>query len=157
MRRKSYIFVDGVESNQEHPKTFEIPSRSERENVAVGTFVKLLFEAREVVADGQWGGERMWVKVTARNAGGSYSGTLSNTPVVFTDIKSGDAVSFEAKHIIDIRDEGEEEDCGGTCIACVRREAWIDGWLYANPDADVEDAEVAFDDFIDTLDDEAVS
>jgi hypothetical protein len=41
-----------------------------------------------------------------------------------------------------------DEECTTECLACVRRFAWYDGWLWANPDANDEDAEEAFAEFL---------
>jgi hypothetical protein len=54
---------------------------------------------------------------------------------------------------LDVPDDESADDDDEVCIGCIRREAWLDGWLFANPDASEEDAEEAFDDFLDAFGD----
>ncbi len=49
----------GVKRNREHPDTFYIPGEEERQAVAPGMDVKLMFEMSDGFA------ERMWVTITA--------------------------------------------------------------------------------------------
>ena len=88
----------GVKLNRAHPKTFWIPSEAEKEALAPGAVVKLLFGMR----DG-WG-ERMWVDVTAVK-GKKITGTLRNHPIAIPHLHDGDKINFTAEHIIDILNE----------------------------------------------------
>lgn len=94
----------GEKSNREHPKSFWIPPREDREAVPIGYVVKLMFMMR----DG-WG-ERMWVRVEGRR-GNKYVGTLRNTPVGIPALDPGDRIKFTAADIIDIDIPSEDELC----------------------------------------------
>lgn len=87
--------LNGEVRHTANPRSFHIPTRAEREGVAVGGFVKCMFH------DGTFT-ERMWVKVTRRNDDGSYTGELNNDPAQITAIKCGDPVTLSPEHIIDI-------------------------------------------------------
>jgi uncharacterized protein YegJ (DUF2314 family) len=92
----SYMLVDGVEMNRNHPRTFQIPSAIAKAGVKVGDYVKLGF--CEVGHDSN---ERMWVKVTKRD-GDKFEGYLDNDPAFLTCIKWQDKVVFESRHIINL-------------------------------------------------------
>jgi hypothetical protein len=95
----------GEASNRQYPTTFWIPPAEERNTVAQGAFVKLMFMMR----DGY--GERMWVQVE-RHRGNRYVGSLLSSPVDIPRLDSGDRVKFRAEHIIDIdADRVEPCDC----------------------------------------------
>lgn len=93
-----YVLRDAEELARQHPQTFEIPPLVYRERVSPGDTVKLVFEPtrkRDL-------GERMFVRVDAREADGSYTGTLKNDPTLNLGIGPGDLVRFEPRHVIDI-------------------------------------------------------
>lgn len=82
---------------RENPYTFFVPSPEELAQVIPGQLVKLIFAAdppRE-----KYGAERMWVIVTARD-GNRLTGALDNDPDDIPGLTSGDAVHFDAHHII---------------------------------------------------------
>jgi uncharacterized protein YegJ (DUF2314 family) len=94
----SFTLDDGEESHRSAPLTFQIPDRSERENVKAGDIVKLMFRFQ-----GQNGSqvERMWVIVRERIEFG-YRGELDNDPYCTDQIRAGVEVQFGPQHIIDI-------------------------------------------------------
>ncbi len=85
----------GVRRNREHPDTFYLPPEEERQAVAPGMDVKLMFEMRND------GGERMWVTVTAVKKR-KLIGRLSCLPVIIPRLMPGDKIKFKRDHIIDI-------------------------------------------------------
>lgn len=97
----SYILIDAVERNRQHPTTFEIPNENDIANLTVGGFAKLGFEEIES-PDGY--AERMWVKVTNIGAGGTFEGTLANDPIVIESMSFGDKVQFKRDNILDVGD-----------------------------------------------------
>lgn len=99
---------NGEELNASHPRTFFIPSRTQRETVTEGDLVKLLFEP-DSERDGLPRGERMWVQVTQAHDC-SYVGTLDNSPQYLTAIKLGDHVTFRPEHILAIWEDRPEPD-----------------------------------------------
>lgn len=102
---KHFTLGDGEALNSAHPNTFLIPTREEREDLAIGMTAKLMFEQAAMPAGrknalGNINSERMWVTVTEKVPGG-YVGKLDNTPVV-VKAKHGQVVRFEARHVIGI-------------------------------------------------------
>ena len=101
-KRGDYMnLMDGEKLNQEHPDTFYMPPREDRENVDKGDLVKMIFTS-EVC-----GGERMWVIVTSR-AGDGFTGILDNDPFSIEELSAGAEVKFGPEHIIEIYDEESE-------------------------------------------------
>ena len=92
----AYTLWDGEERNREHPDTFEIPTRLERETLKPGDWAKLGFDfgPNEIV-------ERMWVMVKSTDGMGGYMGRLDNEPL--TDaIRCGATVVFGPEHVLSI-------------------------------------------------------
>jgi hypothetical protein len=94
--------VSAEDRNSAHPRTFPIPTREQREKLAPGDGVKLLFdiENREngrVIGRGM---EKMWVIVKARSEG-EYSGVLDNDPVTAKNpqLRKGDVITFGPEHV----------------------------------------------------------
>lgn len=87
----------------ESPYTFFIPSRAQREAVDVGDLAKLVFEYQWEVK--QFGAERMWVKVCAREGAG-YVGMLDNRPFE-EGLEEGMIVNFGPEHIVAIEWDDE--------------------------------------------------
>ena len=98
----------GVRRNRKHPDTFYIPPEEERQAVAPGMDVKLMFEMR----DG--GGDRMWVTVTAVKKR-KLIGRLNNLPIMIPRLMPGDKIKFKREHIIDVwyDDDGQETEDEG--------------------------------------------
>tara|TARA_R110001583_G_scaffold188106_1_gene349775 strand:- start:203 stop:502 length:300 start_codon:yes stop_codon:yes gene_type:complete len=94
-KQPQWHLVDAVERNRQNPDTFEIPTKTDRESVKAGAFVKLIFEVPET------GGERMWVLVSSA-LNGQVKGTVNNNPVTPGMPALGDQIEFEPKHIIAI-------------------------------------------------------
>lgn len=83
----------GVVSNELYPESFIIPSEEERRSVQPTDLVKLSFELKQFLYDGEklvpddedgdeLHGERMWVEVTGGN-GPYYVGRLRNQPASY--------------------------------------------------------------------------
>jgi hypothetical protein len=106
--------------HQEHPRSFFIPSRAERESVAPGDLVRLMFELVDP-ADDEPRAERMWVQVTEVRRG-RYVGTLDNQPVALTSIGPGSQVEFGPEHIIALLDTWPL----GELKACVSRRSHVE-------------------------------
>jgi len=92
---------------REHPDTFKIPGRYQRQHVHRGFFVKLVFELPEPSPEG-YAAERMWVRVTSRS-GKRYIGELSNDPQMVDGLSRGEDVEFGPQHILEISKTGEPE------------------------------------------------
>lgn len=103
-KRSDYELANAEDEHRRHPRSFFIPSREERESIAVGEAARLLFRLRRPSAD-QPGAERMWVEVTGRTKGGGYAGLLMNQPVAITSIAKGDAIAFGPEHVIMLLDD----------------------------------------------------
>lgn len=94
---RTYTLVSGVEMHNQYPDTFWIPSEADKNAVAPGDHVQLIFAS----AEGDMP-ERMWVKCTA--AGARFTGRLDNVPFDLEGIGLGDVVEFGPEHIIQIAD-----------------------------------------------------
>jgi hypothetical protein len=102
------------ESHAQHPDTFWLPSRDERENLRRGQAARLIFDIESIDDFGQVQvqGERMWV-VVAERCGSLYVGILDNQPA---SVEPGDKVylcfgaevPFGPEHVIDIGDPPAE-------------------------------------------------
>jgi hypothetical protein len=83
--------------------TFYRPSERVMAKLKKGNLVKLVFEITGLESNDLLAmlpsAERMWVIITERN-GDKFKGTLDNDPYKIQDIKAGDLVEFETKHII---------------------------------------------------------
>lgn len=89
---------DGEELHRAAPRSFLIPSRAERDSLAGGDLAKLLFEIIEP-RPGMPSAERMWVRVTSRDADG-YTAVPTNVPGVITAFREGDTIRFGPEHVI---------------------------------------------------------
>jgi hypothetical protein len=82
------------------------PSKKPRDNLEVGTYVKLLFRfAPEDAERRDKQTERMWVVVTDIDEDGNYIGTLDNDPHHSDTLSSGDTIHFHPLHVMEILDE----------------------------------------------------
>lgn len=82
------------------------PAREIRDNLAVGTYVKLIFrfvaenaERHDVEV------ERMWVRVTALDEDENYIGTLENDPAHAPVLIRGDSIHFHPLHVMEVLTE----------------------------------------------------
>jgi len=80
-------------------KTFELPCNEELVRLRKGSLVQLIFGGNY--------NERMWVKITKKNAvtikgGQTFEGKLMNTPFTTGKLHWGSKVKFNANHVIDI-------------------------------------------------------
>lgn len=92
--------LDVVDHHFVHAGSFWIPDESTRNGLQVGDFAKLCFLSNPPRMHGPTG-ERMWVKVTARDeTGGAYEGILDSKPTILP-LRSGDPVVFTARHVMD--------------------------------------------------------
>jgi hypothetical protein len=82
------------------------PAEEIRDNLAVGTYVKLLFRFAAKEADRLDGEvERMWVQVTALDEDENYVGTLANDPVHDQVLSCGDTIHFHPLHVMEVLTE----------------------------------------------------
>lgn len=93
-RKPKYILTDCEEMNRSHPTTFYVPSDLEKQDL-LNKSVKLIF------SDPVTGHcERLWIKVLDKEQH-MYGGVLDNCPI-FLNMKVGQIVLFETKHVADI-------------------------------------------------------
>jgi uncharacterized protein YegJ (DUF2314 family) len=81
-REVDYLLADGETRNAEAPRSFFIPTRSERAGLQPGDYAKLLFKVFDPQQDDP-GAERMWVQILGVSDG-SYVGALTNIPRAIT-------------------------------------------------------------------------
>ena len=95
---------NGEEYHAAAPATFWIPPRSERENLQVGDYAKLIFRISLDSEDDPCSVERMWVLVRGR-IGDCYFGILDNEPDGIEENEElwlGTELPFRAEHVINI-------------------------------------------------------
>jgi hypothetical protein len=94
-----YTLTNGEERHAEHPDSFWMPPRRDRETLKPGALVKCIFDSPK-------GAERMWIIIKAVRDDGTYLGRLNNIPF-WIDLKLDDPISFRPEHVIEIFD-GED-------------------------------------------------
>jgi hypothetical protein len=90
---------DVEEAALKHPNTFKIPTRSERTNLKVGDFVKLIFLIALKDEEGNYlQGERIYVQVT-EIVGEGYRGRLTDKPVSSDTPALNATITFGPEHV----------------------------------------------------------
>ena len=99
-----FFLVDAQARHAANPRTFAVPFQAEIDAVRVGDYVKVLVE---LAGDG--GGERFWTWVVGRD-GARFRGVVSNHLLLGDEhgLGVGDAIGFEARHILDVRPAGAD-------------------------------------------------
>lgn len=92
----------GLDSHRRCPETFLIPGTDQKDALAPGDLVKLMWSVR------RYPGERMWVRITERR-GDRLVGTLECWPV-FVFMDPGTKVRFKIDDIIDCRFAARERE-----------------------------------------------
>ena len=100
-----YYLEDAVWMSQ-HRVDVKPPAEEIRDNLPVGTYVKLIFRfAAENAERHDREVERMWVRVTALDEDENYIGTLENDPVHDEALNCGDSIHFQALHVMEVLTE----------------------------------------------------
>ena len=113
----SYVWtlVDGEQRAREHPDTFEVPPRDQREQLGLGDFAKAIFVTPSMLQQNM--GERMWLRVLERKQVGkgpiTYRGQLDNSPHLVSGLKAGDDVTFRPENVIAIESTKRRPGNGG--------------------------------------------
>lgn len=118
----------------ENKYTFYKPSREAIEQVVPGEMVKLIFRFDSDNPDAP-SAERMWVVVEEAHENGCFRGRLDNEPRYIQNLKPGDAVEFEARHIVNTEHDDDDdivERCIKRCFVTKRvlAEGYKVGYLY---------------------------
>jgi len=95
-----FLRLENVEDTAKRcPETFFIPSSSERKSQKTGSSVRLHFLVEEPDENGPQA-EHLWVKITQeRGFFRPYKGVLENAPALITNLRQGDEITFEPRHI----------------------------------------------------------
>ena len=105
MERNGWVLLSAEVRHLQHPKTFRIPPRCDRETLSMGDAAQLLFdiETREGDRVIDRGVDRMWVIVKSRE-GNRYTGVLDSDPgfAEGLSLRQGDEVIFSPEHVIAI-------------------------------------------------------
>lgn len=120
--KQEFVLGDAELLHQEHPETFLIPRRAERDALRPGDLVKLMFELLEPSGD-DGTAERMWVRVDKAEAG-RYVGTLDNEPILLESIVLGDRVEFGPEHVLAL---WEDDPAEGEPVVMVFRRSIEEG------------------------------
>lgn len=101
--RSAWWLTDGEERHRLAPRSFFIPPPEHRGGLEAGRLVKLGFACEPRLVDGQQqSGERLWVAISRGLQDGRYVGTLQGDPVVVPELRSGDEITFEPRHVLTI-------------------------------------------------------
>ncbi|WP_269629826.1 immunity protein Imm33 domain-containing protein [Pelomonas sp. BJYL3] len=103
----AWLLEDGDALAKQYRYTFYKPSPATIARVAVGETVKLIFrfESEDPEAPAA---ERMWVLVDEIGVDGHFKGRLDNDPAYIADLKVGDPIAFEARHIINTEHDDDD-------------------------------------------------
>jgi hypothetical protein len=105
IERDGWALLSAEERHAQHPDTFHIPPRSEREALSPGDAAQLLFdiETKEGERVIDRGVDRMWV-IVKRRKGNLYTGVLDSDPgrAEGLSLREGVEVVFSAEHVIAI-------------------------------------------------------
>lgn len=100
-----WVLVSAERRQQDHPDSFRLPNRQERERLAPGDAAKLLFdiETRDCGRVVDRGVDRMWV-IVRRRVGDCYVGVLDSDPGIADDLqlKPGTELVFTPEHVVEI-------------------------------------------------------
>lgn len=97
-----YYLEDAVWLSQ-YRDDVDPPSDEIRDNLQVGTYVKLLFRFQAEDAERRnFATERMWVRVTDVDDDEYYLGTLENDPEHEGTLKCGDTIHFHPLHVMQV-------------------------------------------------------
>lgn len=102
----SWNLIDADAIAQESKYTFYKPSQRIIEKLKPGNICKLIFSFESDNAEDP-DAERMWVLIDGID-NNKYVGRLDNEPFYIKDLKAGDIITFEPKHIIDLDVEDDE-------------------------------------------------
>ncbi len=110
------IIVDAQERNRQNPVTYPIPTDEQKHSIQKDDLVKIAVEGFHVHLTDKTAidGERFWVSVEKIRSE-RLRGTVAND-LHFTQqhgLRSGDNVSFEFRHIIDIETVEQQEQRAG--------------------------------------------
>jgi hypothetical protein len=97
------LLVDAQALGRKKPETFQVPPGHRLSLLAeleLEPFAKVCLENAEH-------GERFWVKITG-SADGLYEGTVANNLLPGRwDVKMGDVIRFQRRHVYDTRFKGD--------------------------------------------------
>ena len=108
MKRHSWHLENAFEIQKESPYTFYLPPQTSIDKLEKGDLVKLIFKFYSDAPKAP-NAERMWVIIKEKNKG-KFIGELNNQPFFINDIKVGDIIEFENKHIIQIYDNIDHDN-----------------------------------------------
>lgn len=128
----------------ENPYTFHKPSTTAVQSLMPGDRARLLFLFHSDDPDAPTG-ERLWVEIV-RIEEGVFHGRLDNPPLHLQDLAPGDAVRFEARHIMDVSVDDPEPSLAKRYAAhcLVSRDAYVEGgnvgFMYREQPVDENDS-----------------
>lgn len=130
----SWRLIDADPIAAANPYTFYKPSPELISRVRPGEVVKLIFDFDCDDPEAP-GAERMWVVVEAVLGEGRFRGRLDNEPAWIEDLKAGDPISFEARHVINTEHDDDDNLVERFIKRCyvtnrVLRDGKLVGYLY---------------------------
>jgi len=108
LERDFWELASGEELHAQHPETFHLPTRENRDNLKRGDAAKLIFIIEGIEENGSTdqAGERIFV-IVAEKVGDCYIGILDDQPALIevtdeTYLRFGAEIPFLAEHVIEI-------------------------------------------------------
>lgn len=98
--KKSWWLDDAQKLAREYPYTFHKPSSKAVRLLRPKDEVKLIFRFDSDNPEAP-NAERMWVEIK-KISGANFEGVLDNSPEYIADLKCGDPLTFQEKHIIQV-------------------------------------------------------
>lgn len=95
----NWTIRDSSEIARKFKYTFFKPSDADISRVKPGENVKLVFE-HDPIDPQVPQAERMWVLVEQIRPDGTFVGSLNNEPCYIKDLRHGDGIEFDARHIV---------------------------------------------------------
>ncbi len=100
-----WTLISAEDRQAEHPDTFHIPSREQRDSLARGDGAQLLFDIETRDGDRliDRGVDRLWVIVKERT-GSNYLGVLDSDPgsAEGLNLHAGQLITFRSEHVAEI-------------------------------------------------------
>ena len=97
---KSWNLDDAQKAAEEFPRTFSKPSKESIEPLEKGHKAKLIFKFKSDDPEVP-NAEQLWVEILLVQNSNKILGQLDDSPKYIQDLKCGEIIEFEKRHIID--------------------------------------------------------
>lgn len=95
--KREFHLENVIKQNKLFPRTFQIPTQKDIDELDIGSIVKLIF-VMEKPQDNGCRAERMWVKITNKQ-NGIFTSIVNNQPYYLKSVKCDDIITFKMENI----------------------------------------------------------